>query len=99
MRCSLQVQILENGVYALRVLCLQDTDYLKDAEDGQEHVYHSMHTVEYNSLKSLVTHSGVLKLGHTGACAIATRDCAPPVQACLTIIGAKCTVVKIIHRE
>ena len=42
------VVILVNGVYAyaLRLLYLQDTDYLKDAEDGQEHVYHSMHTVE-----------------------------------------------------
>ena len=59
------------------MLCLQDTDYLKEAEDGQEHVYHSMHTVEHNSLKSLVTHSGVLKLGHTRACAVAISDCAP----------------------
>ena len=25
--------------------------------------------------------SGVAKLGHTGACALATRGCAPPVQA------------------
>ena len=32
--------------------------------------------------------SGVAKLGHTGARALATRGCAPPVQALLKIIGA-----------
>ena len=40
--------------------------YLKNAKDGQERVYHSMHMLlfEYNNLKSLVIHSGVPKLGH-----------------------------------
>ena len=37
--------------------------------------------------------SGVAKLVHTGAHALATRDCAPPVQALLKIIGAECTVI------
>ena len=37
--------------------------------------------------------SGVAKLGHTGAGALATRGRAPPVQALLKIIGAKCTVI------
>ena len=37
--------------------------------------------------------SGVAKLGHTGARALATRGCAPPVQALLKIIGAECTVI------
>ena len=37
--------------------------------------------------------SGVAKLGHTKARALVTRDCAPPVQALLKIISAKCTVV------
>ena len=36
--------------------------------------------------------SGVAKLGHTGACALATRGRAPPVQAHLKIIGAECTL-------
>ena len=31
------------GVCALRLVCLEDTDYLKNAKDGQERVYHSMH--------------------------------------------------------
>jgi len=31
--------------------------------------------------------------GHTGARALATRGCAPPVQALLKIIGAECTVI------
>ena len=53
------VVILENGVCALRMVCRQDTDYLKNAKDSQEHVYHSVHmypTIEYcnNNLKSLV---------------------------------------------
>ena len=34
------------------------------------------------------SHSGIAKLEHTGACALATRACAPPVQALLKIIGA-----------
>ena len=37
--------------------------------------------------------SGVAKLGHTGAHALATGGCAPPVQALLKIIGAECTVI------
>ena len=37
--------------------------------------------------------SGVAKLGHTGALALATRGCAPPVQALLKIIGADYTVI------
>ena len=36
--------------------------------------------------------SGVAKLGHTGARALETRGCVPPVQACLKIIGAKLNV-------
>ena len=40
-----------------------------------------------------ITASGVAKLGHTGARALATRGCAPPVQALLKIIGAECTVI------
>ena len=40
--------------------------------------------------------SGVAKLGQTGARALATRGCAPPVQVFLKIIGAECT---IINRE
>ena len=35
--------------------------------------------------------SGVAKLGHTGARALATRGCAPPVQALLKIIGTECS--------
>ena len=37
--------------------------------------------------------SDVAKLGHTGARALATGGCAPPVQALLKIIGAECTVI------
>ena len=33
------VDILGNGVCALRMVCLQDTGYLKNAKDSQEHVY------------------------------------------------------------
>ena len=40
-----------------------------------------------------VKSSGVAKLGYTGARALATRGCAPPVQALLKIIGAECTVI------
>ena len=32
--------------------------------------------------------SGVARLGHTGACALATRGRAPPVQVSMRIIGA-----------
>ena len=37
--------------------------------------------------------SGVAKLGHTGARALATGGCAPPVQVLLKIIGTECTVI------
>ena len=37
--------------------------------------------------------SNVAKLGHTGACTPATRDCAPPLQVRLSSINADCTVV------
>ena len=40
-----------------------------------------------------ILNSGVAKLGCTGARALATRGCAPPVQALLKIIGAECTVI------
>ena len=45
------------------------------------------------SLVPSVIRSGVAKPGHTGARALATRGCAPPVQALLKIIGAECTVI------
>ena len=32
---------------------------------------------------SLLQGSGVARLGHTGAHALATRGCAPPVQVCI----------------
>ena len=44
------------------------------------------------TIKQLVC-SGVAKLGHTGARALATRGCAPPVQVLLKIISAECTVI------
>ena len=37
--------------------------------------------------------SATVKLGHTGARALATGGCAPPVQVLLKIIGAECTVI------
>ena len=37
--------------------------------------------------------SGVAKLGHTGARALATGGCAPPMHALLKIIGVECTVI------
>ena len=37
--------------------------------------------------------SGVAKLGHTGARALATRGHAPPVEACIRIIGADSIIV------
>ena len=43
--------------------------------------------------KMVVLTSGVAKLGHTGAHALATRGRAPPVQALLKIIGTECTVI------
>ena len=52
----------------------------------------SMKTSEGKKTKKLGQISGVAKLGHTGARALATRGCAPPVQALLKIIGAECTV-------
>ena len=46
---------------------------------------------EVQRLTSVI--SGVAKLGHTGARALATRGSAPPVQALLKIIDAECTVI------
>ena len=43
--------------------------------------------------RDVLCNSGVAKLGHTGARALATRGCAPPMQALLKIIGAECTVI------
>ena len=43
--------------------------------------------------QTMLLYSGVAKLGHTGARALATRGCAPPVQALLKIIGAECTAI------
>ena len=37
--------------------------------------------------------SGVARLGHTGEHALAIRDCAPPVQVRIRIIGADSIVV------
>ena len=37
--------------------------------------------------------SGVARLGYTGACALATRGCTPPVQVCMRVIGADPVVV------
>ena len=37
--------------------------------------------------------SGVARLGHTGARALATRGRAPPVRVCNQIISADCIVV------
>ena len=34
------VVILRSGICALRLVCLQD---IKNAKDGQEYVYHSVH--------------------------------------------------------
>ena len=42
--------------------------------------------------------SGVARLGHTGAHALATRGCAPPVQACIPIIGADSKLLLIANR-
>ena len=55
-----------------------------------------MHTAYFLTTVDTLMFSGVAKLGHTGARALATRGCAPPVQALLKIIGAECT---IINRE
>ena len=42
--------------------------------------------------------SGVAKLGYTGARALATRGCAPQVQALLKIIGAECNRALKVHK-
>ena len=76
------VVIFRSGVCALRLVCLQD---IKNTKDGQEHVYHSVHMPTFECNTQWLT--------QTGAHAVATRDCAPPVQACLKIIRVKCTVV------
>ena len=38
--------------------------------------------------------NGIAKLGHTGTCTQAAKDCALPVQLCLSIISTDCTIVK-----
>ena len=55
----------------------------------------ALHTLHIQLTKKLQHQfsSGVAKLGHTGACALATGGFAPPVQALLKIIGAKYTVI------
>ena len=50
------VVILRSGVCALRLVCLQD---IKNAKDGQEHVYHSVHMPLLSVIRS-----GLPKLGH-----------------------------------
>ena len=40
-----------------------------------------------------MVNSGVARLGHTGARALATRGCARPVQVFIRIIGAESIVV------
>ena len=42
--------------------------------------------------------SGIAKLGHTGAHALATRVCASPVQACLKV-SAPNVLLSIANRE
>ena len=44
------------------------------------------------SIKAMLS-SGIAKLGHTGARALETRGCAPPMQALLKIISVECTVI------
>ena len=44
------------------------------------------------SIKAVLP-SGIAKLGHTGARALETRGCAPPMQALLKIISVECTVI------
>ena len=58
-----------------RLVCIQDTDFLKNAKNGQERV-HAYGTFEYNNLKSLVIHSasGIPKLGYI---AVATMETVP----------------------
>ena len=58
------------------LVCLQDTDCLKNAKNGQEHV-HAHATFEYNNLKSLAIHSGIPKLGCIAVASIETlpREC------------------------
>ena len=61
--------------------------------------YHRIELIDSFLLKyrywtfTKITASGVAKLGHTGARALATGGCAPPVQVLLKIIGAECTVI------
>ena len=45
----------------------------------------------------LVQISAIARLGHTGASALATRDCAPSMQVWMRIIGADNGAVSI-HR-
>ena len=47
----------------------------------------------YISIPECPCTSGVAKLGHTGARALATRGYAPPVQVLLKMIGAECTII------
>ena len=60
----------------------------------EDHAYRITTVLSWNRTnfyceKDLLTSlSGVTRLGHTGAHALATRDCAPPVQVCIRIIGA-----------
>ena len=49
------------------------------------------------STERKISLSGVAKLGHTGARALVTRGCAPPMHALLKIIGAEC--ITVINRE
>ena len=44
----------------------------------------------HQALSNAFMSSGVAKLGHTGARALTTGGCAPPVQALLKIFGAEC---------
>ena len=52
-----------------------------------------MDNEHFVTLVSVHVYSGVAKPGHTGARALATGGCAPPVQVLLKIIGAECTVI------
>ena len=76
------VVILKDGICWL---VYKDTDILIMLRTAREHVYHSGAYATFECNTQWLT--------QTGAHAIATRDCAPPVQACLKIIRVKCTVV------
>ena len=54
--------------------------------------------ISINILPWSIICSGIVKLGHTGAYALATRVCGSLVQACLKSIGTKCTVVNCKSR-